>query len=565
MTVSAEASEPPAAVRSSLTLVGGPDPLSREIANALTRLDPHVRLIEGPIAGSDVSDDTHLIYLAEVRSHHGVAPDLADAEMTIELAARKAARLTLLSSSAVFPPHHWNRGMMSEDVRPEPDRDPLADRWQTLETMAREGCLERQTLLTILRTPPPIAAGAPNYFSRLFAARVAFVLAGHDPTMQFISAASLAEGLRRLIVAETHGLFHLTPSGAIPLRQALKRAGVCRVPLPRWLLWGARALGRLFGASPPAQLPQLRYCWTIDGPRFAAELGWAAPEASADAVAAAKPRRAARLSPPPAYDNFGMDPDAIAFYNRTLLRFLHDFYWRVETAGLEHVPRNGAAVLTGVHRGFMPFDATMVLHRLTRELGRCPRFLIHPCLIKQPFLADFITKLGGVVACQENADRILGQGELLGVYPEGIRGAFRMYKDAYTLGKFGRDEYVKMSLRWRAPIVPFVTLGSAETFPILGKIDWRWWRRVSEWPFLPLTPTFPLLPLPLPAKMHTLFLEPVRPYEDHPPEAADDRTVVREISAAIKARLLAALQDLRARRKHIFFGSVFKKETAIPR
>jgi 1-acyl-sn-glycerol-3-phosphate acyltransferase len=168
-----------------------------------------------------------------------------------------------------------------------------------------------------------------------------------------------------------------------------------------------------------------------------------------------------------------------------------------------------------------------------------------------------MTKLGGILACQENADWVLGQDELLGMFPEGIHGAFTMYRDAYRLGKFGRDEYVKMALRQSAPIVPFVTVGSAEIYPILGRIDSKLVRRVAEWPFLPLAPNFPLPGLPLPSKWHTRFLEPLPVGDLHPPAAAEDPEVVRAISREVRSRMEAAIQDMLARRKSIFFGSIF--------
>jgi 1-acyl-sn-glycerol-3-phosphate acyltransferase len=224
-------------------------------------------------------------------------------------------------------------------------------------------------------------------------------------------------------------------------------------------------------------------------------------------------------------------------------------------------------VLTGVHRGFMPWDGVMALHLIARELGRHPRFLIHPCLVKFPFLANYMTKLGGIVACQENADWVLGNDELLGMFPEGIQGAFTMYRDAYRLGKFGRDEYVKMALRQSAPIVPFVTVGSAEIYPILGRINSKLVRRVAEWPFLPLAPNFPLPGLPLPSKWHTRFLEPLPVGELHPPAAAEDPEVVRSISREVRARMEAAIAAMLARRKSIFVGSIFSENatTTAPR
>jgi 1-acyl-sn-glycerol-3-phosphate acyltransferase len=202
----------------------------------------------------------------------------------------------------------------------------------------------------------------------------------------------------------------------------------------------------------------------------------------------------------------------------------------------------------------------MALYLLVQRIGRFPRFLIHPGLLKFPFLANFMTKLGGVIACQASADRILESDELLGVFPEGIEGAFTPYRDAYKLQSFGRNAFVKMALLHRAPIIPFVTVGSAEIFPILGKIESKFWQRYAEWPFIPLTPTFPLLPLPLPAKWHTVFLPPLHVEKIYAPEAARDRAVVKAISLEVRTRMQQAIDEMLGRRRSIFWGSVFKPE-----
>jgi len=116
-----------------------------------------------------------------------------------------------------------------------------------------------------------------------------------------------------------------------------------------------------------------------------------------------------------------------------------------------------------------------------------------------------------------------------------------------------------MALRHRAPIVPFITIGSAEIFPIFKKIEWRWWKRQTEWPCLPLT-TFPFLPLPLPSKWHTQFLAPIHVENQYPPEAADDPAAVRAISQEVRSRMEEAIAKILSRRKSIFYGSVFEQE-----
>jgi diacylglycerol/phytol O-acyltransferase len=214
----------------------------------------------------------------------------------------------------------------------------------------------------------------------------------------------------------------------------------------------------------------------------------------------------------------------------------------------------------GTHRGFMPFDGVMAFEFVAREVGRYMRFLIHPCLIKTPFPFDF-NKLGCLKVCRENADYVLQRDELLAFYPEGIQGAFRYYRGVYQLGKFGRDEYVKLALRNQAPIVPFVTVGNAEIFPVLAKFNWRWWKEKSLWPCFPIAPPFPLVPLPLPTKWHTQFLEPLHVERYYPPEAAQDMATVRAISQEVRTRMQDAIDEMLKRRKSLFFGSIFSSET----
>jgi 1-acyl-sn-glycerol-3-phosphate acyltransferase len=552
-------------------------------------------LLSGGRAGMLLEQDIDtVVYSPPPAARRRCVPDLADAEAVFKESARAGVgNFVLLSSAAVYGASHHNVGFLAESrMLLRHDKQSPASRWLELESLAAfylgDG---RETRLVILRpAATPLPRGG-DYFSRLLRGRVAVTLAGHDPSLQLLSPEDLADAVRLAVEARARGIYNVAPDGVVPLRAALRRSGVKRLPVPRTLQRLARpALARAGLCHPAEQLDYVRYSWTVSNEKIKTELGFAPRRSSAEAVREFRAARvddrardAARRTPagsgdapggpretdapggPRAaeeFDDFGMDKGYIDAFGRTLFKFLHDRYWRVEVEGLGHVPARGRAVLVGVHRGFMPWDAVMTLHLLARELRRYPRFLIHPGLIRFPFLFNFHTKLGGVVACQENADRVLSRDEILAIYPEGIRGAFALYRDAYRLGKFGRDEFVRMALRRRAPIVPFVTVGSAETFPILAKLDWGWWKRRTEWPFFPLTPTWPLAPVPLPSKWHTQFLAPVHVGHDYPPEAADDPAAVRALSREVKGRMEGALREMLRRRKSVFFGSIFGEASA---
>jgi 1-acyl-sn-glycerol-3-phosphate acyltransferase/nucleoside-diphosphate-sugar epimerase len=500
-------------------------------------------------------------------------PDAELAERWFAAAAAAGARhLLLISSAEAVAPHHYHPGWMAEDhPRARCGGNPIADRWLALEAAAERAVCElvgdngsAPGRLTLLRPPPVPVAGGEDFWSRWLTAGRSVTVAGFDPTVQFLAVEDLATAVVAVLAASDEGagdlagVVHVAPAGAIPVRAALRRAGVRRLPLPGPL-----------GGLPAERRAYLCHSWTVGSARLRAATGWRPRRTSAevvDALAAdggrtGKASSATREVIPAAvpatqggYDDFGLDRAYVRRHDRGLLGFLHDRYWRVEQRGIEPVPRSGRAVLVGIHRGFMPFDGVMALLDVMRAHDRFPRFLIHPALIKYPGLANFINKLGGVVACRENAAHVLERDELLGFFPEGIRGAFSLYRDAYQLKRFGRDEYVKVALRHRALIVPFVTLGSAEIFPILGRIRWRWFERTTEWPFLPITPTLNLLPLP--SKWHTWYLEPLDLAAEHGPEAADDPQVVRQISAEVRRRMERALTLMRERRTSFFWGSI---------
>ncbi len=472
----------------------------------------------------------------------GAAPDLhAAADLLTDCAARRPSRLILLSSSAALDPSHNNPGFVAESYRPE-GSNPIARAWRELEALAAAKLPDAERI--VLRSAPVAARDDAGFMARRLAGRSTVAPPGYDPSLQFLAPADFVAAVGCAVErgAGKPGLYHVAPKGTVPLRTALRMAGVRRLPL------GWTGVG--------GELDYLRHNWTVSGARIERELGFVPAVTSAAAVLAAF----GEFGTAPEPDDFGLDLGYIAAYERTLFRFLHDVYWRIEVAGIENVPPEGRAVLTGVHRGFMPWDGVMALVALHRALGRVPRFLIHPCLVKPPFLANYMTKLGGIIANQENADWVLSREGLLGMFPEGIHGAFTMYRNAYKLGKFGRDEYVKMALRNRAPLVPFVTIGSAEIYPIWGRLDWKWVKRATEWLFLPLGPNFPFPGLPLPSKWHTRFLEPIPVHEQYGPEAANDPALVKAISREVRARMQQEIDAMLARRKSIFRGSIFGSE-----
>src|SRR5258707_11433661 len=117
-----------------------------------------------------------------------------------------------------------------------------------------------------------------------------------------------------------------------------------------------------------------------------------------------------------------------------------------------------------------------------------------------PFLAPLLAQSGAVRANQENGERLLRKGELVGVFPEGVKGVGKPFKERYRLARFGRGGFVRLALRTGSPIVPCAVVGAEEIHPKIPNVDWL--GRPPRLPHPPIPPPLPLLRplggLPLP-------------------------------------------------------------------
>lgn len=210
-------------------------------------------------------------------------------------------------------------------------------------------------------------------------------------------------------------------------------------------------------------------------------------------------------------DDFGLDP-VVVERSRRFFEWLRRRYWRVVVHGAENVPTRGPVLFVGNRSGLLPFDGLMSAHVIERELAAIarPRFLVADWLITQPFAQPFLARLGGVRACPENATRLLQLGTSVIAFPEGAKGATKLFRDRYRLRRFGRGGVLRLARAMEVPVIPLAIVGAEEIYPILmhsGSLA----RRFGV-PLFPVTPTFPWLgvagALPLPSKWHIEFGEP---------------------------------------------------------
>jgi len=210
-------------------------------------------------------------------------------------------------------------------------------------------------------------------------------------------------------------------------------------------------------------------------------------------------------------DRFGMEPRA-AHSQLLFAALLYKHYFRVEARGFEHVPA-GRVLLIANHAGQLPFDAAMlaVAMLLEAEPPRLARGLGEYWIPRLPFVSEMATRGGNLVGTPENFRALIDAEECVMVFPEGVRGMNKPYRERYRLQRFGTG-FARLALETHTPIVPVGIVGSEEQAP--GLFDIKPLAKLLGMPAFPITPTFPLLGplglLPLPVKYRINLGAPLR-------------------------------------------------------
>lgn len=228
-------------------------------------------------------------------------------------------------------------------------------------------------------------------------------------------------------------------------------------------------------------------------------------------------------------------------------------WFRVEWEGLEHVPREGGALLVSNHAGLMPIDGGVVQYGIESQIARQVYLLAHHGFFRVPFVGRMMNRSGTVVAHPDNAHRLLREdGHLVLVFPEGEKGPVKPTSERYRLQRFGRGGFVETALRAGVPIVPIVLMGTEDTTPTLTVLELggqKYPVTLNALLFGPLLGAVAWFP----AKVRARVLPPVR--FDEPPEQPEySRSLLMDRAEAIRSDMQVALDELIAARRSRWLG-----------
>lgn len=251
-------------------------------------------------------------------------------------------------------------------------------------------------------------------------------------------------------------------------------------------------------------------------------------------------------------DEFGLDREFVSMLANAVGPLIESWF-RLEVRGIENIPADGGALLVGNHSGTLPVDALVTGYVINQHAKRFMRPLSADLMFSLPLVGQLARKSGATLACNEDAERLLGTGELAAVWPEGFKGVGKPYSQRYKLQRFGRGGFVASAVRARVPIVPVSIVGAEEIYPLIGNVPSL--ARFLGLPYLPITPFFPWLgPLgliPLPSKWIIEFGEPIRT-DVYEPSDADDPMLLFELTDQVREAIQQNLYSLLADRGNPF-------------
>lgn len=146
--------------------------------------------------------------------------------------------------------------------------------------------------------------------------------------------------------------------------------------------------------------------------------------------------------------------------------FLH-LVFRPWAEGVENVPKEGPVILAGNHLSFADhFFGALFLPRKVISLGKSDYFTGRGLkgALSRAFFSGVgtvpIDRSGGKASegALRTGKRILGEGQVLAIYPEGTRSPDgRLYK--------GKTGVARLALESRAPVVPWAMVNTFEMMP----------------------------------------------------------------------------------------------------
>ncbi len=239
-------------------------------------------------------------------------------------------------------------------------------------------------------------------------------------------------------------------------------------------------------------------------------------------------------------DKFGVSKKNVSLFLSLLSKFYRS-YFKVTTQGLDRIPDQGRVMIVGNHSGGVAIDGAMVIASLLldKDPPRLAQGMVEKFMNNLPFSSAWNSRAGQLTGLPEHAVQLLNDERVLLVFPEGARGTAKLYKERYSLVRFGTG-FMRLALQTNTPIVPFAFLGGGDILPTIANL--KTLGKLVGAPYIPITPY--LLPIPLPRPCQILYGEPMH-FEG---DGYEDDDMIEMYVAEVKGKIADLIQAGREQR-----------------
>lgn len=210
------------------------------------------------------------------------------------------------------------------------------------------------------------------------------------------------------------------------------------------------------------------------------------------------------------FNENGVDPYGLSINHLvitgSLMKLIYRYYFRIKCYGIENIPDEKPALLVGNHSGGIPIDGGMVALSLVleKEKPRIVHSMVDKFAFRMPLISSFFARVGQFSGQPDLARRLLKEGRILLVFPEGSKGIGKAIPNRYRLVHF-TNGFMRIALQTGAPVIPFAFIGGEESTPVITRS--RMLGKLVGSPFVPITPY--MLPLPLPVSCQIYYGKPM--------------------------------------------------------
>ncbi len=209
------------------------------------------------------------------------------------------------------------------------------------------------------------------------------------------------------------------------------------------------------------------------------------------------------------FNEHGIDPYGLSVNHLTafylFLKTFYRRYFRIKTYGMENIPE-GPGMLIGNHSGGLPADGGMVVVSMIidKEKPRVVHSMVDKFVFHMPVVSTWFSRVGQFSGQPDVARRLLKEGRLLLVFPEGVKGIGKAIPNRYKMAPFNTG-FMRIAMQTGVPVIPFAYIGGEESTPVIMRS--KLLGKLSGSPFVPVTPY--VVPWPLPVSCQIYYGEPM--------------------------------------------------------